>query len=76
MKSEPALLTAFIGAIIGLALAFGLKLTDLQMQSISTLIMLGGALFTRQNVYSPNTIANMAGTLKAAAAAAKRTRKP
>jgi hypothetical protein len=50
VKFEPAVLGAFVMAGVSLVVAFGAKLTDVQMASISSFVSLGLALFVRQSV--------------------------
>ena len=53
LKSEPALLTSVAAAAIGVAIAFGVHLTDVQIAAITGLINLVGGLFIRSQVTAP-----------------------
>ena len=59
-QKEPALITAFVTAIIVLAVTFGVPISEEQKNAIlgvlSALLMLGGAVAVRNTVYSPNTV--------------------
>ena len=47
---EPAMVVAFVQALIALALAFGLNLSDEQFAAIVTVVSLGLGLLTRSRV--------------------------
>lgn len=50
MNKEPAAIVSLIMAIIGVAVAFGLKLNDAQQAAIYTVVTLAGGLFIRSQV--------------------------
>lgn len=50
---EPAMVLAFVQAVVALAVAFGLDLTDEQLAGILAVVALGLGLATRQTV-TPN----------------------
>ena len=54
MRTEPALIIGFIGALLSLAIAFGVPITDDQTKSIIAFVTAAipfvGAIITRQNV--------------------------
>jgi hypothetical protein len=66
-SSEPALavgtITAVVGAVLALAVAFGLSLTPAQSAAVlgvtTVLAPLISAWFTRSRVYSPQSVARM-----------------
>ncbi len=66
-SAEPALsvgaITAAVGAVLGLVVAFGLKLTPEQTAAIlgvtTVLAPLVSAWFTRGRVYSPQSVARL-----------------
>jgi hypothetical protein len=47
---EPAMVAAFIGAVIALAISFGLDLTEEQVGGIMAVVSLGLGLITRSQV--------------------------
>ncbi len=49
-KAEPAVYISLIGAILGLAVAFGLKLTPAQTASIQAVIQIVSGIVTRTQV--------------------------
>jgi hypothetical protein len=56
---EPAMILAFLGAVISLAVGFGLKLTPEQFALVMTVVQLGLGLITRSQVSSPATVAKL-----------------
>lgn len=58
---EPAMVVAFVGAVITLLVAFGLNLTDQQIGAIIAVVTLLLGLITRSQVSSPATVAKLIG---------------
>jgi hypothetical protein len=56
---EPAMILQFLGAVISLAIGFGLKLTTEQFALIMVVVQLGLGLITRSQVSSPATVAKL-----------------
>lgn len=62
MQFEPVLITQLCAAILALAIAFGVPITDdqrqavLQVVTIVVTIFLGGAMVARSKAYAPNTV--------------------
>jgi len=52
-KSEPALLTSVVAAAIGVAVAFGVHLTDVQISAITGLFTVLAGLVVRSQVTAP-----------------------
>ena len=63
IKNEPAIVAALVQAVLGLAVAFGLELTDEQMGAIMAVSAAVLGLFVRQSVYSPASFDMLAGEL-------------
>lgn len=63
-KAEPALISGFVAAVLVLLVAFNIPITDAQQQAVLGLtaaaLMLLQAGITRQNVYAPDTVKNVA----------------
>ena len=50
IKTEPAILVALVGAVIAVAVAFGLKLEPAQNAAIMALVTMGVGIVTRSRV--------------------------
>jgi len=68
MQIEPVLVTQLIAAVIALAVAFGVPITDeqrtavLQVTGVVVAIFVGGGLVARANSYSERQAAEIAAT--------------
>ncbi len=69
IQNEPAIVAAVVQALLGLAVAFGLDLTDEQLASIMALAAAILALLVRRSAYGPAT--GQALTVRAEAAEAE-----
>jgi hypothetical protein len=59
-KREPALILGALGALIAVAVGFGLDVTDEQVGLIMAAVSAVLALVVRQSVYSPETVEKIA----------------
>lgn len=57
---EPAAILGALGAIIALAVGFGLEITDEQVALVMAAVAAVIGLITRQSVYSPATVERVA----------------
>ena len=66
MNLEPVLFTQLVAAVLALAVAFGVPVTEEQRQAILQVvgivvaIFLGGAVVARSKAYAPNTVQRIA----------------
>lgn len=65
MQREPVLVTQLVAALMALAIAFGVPISDdqraavIEVVSIIVLIYLGGAFVARSKVWSPHSVAEL-----------------
>lgn len=73
ITNNPALLIGAAEAVLALAVAFGVDLTQEQMGAVLAAIVAVGALATRQTVYGPKTVDKVMDAESVIAAAERRT---
>ncbi len=73
LESEPTVVIGLVGAVLALAVTFGVQISDAQMNAIkdvvtNLMIFAGVLLGIRQSVYAPDTAARIAAEIEANAA--------